>query len=401
MFRCYFIACAIIALLPFGIYAQPKTDPKVDPKKKPDTKVEPKEKVDKSADVFKPGAVQIIKIDVSEPELKKLKGDPRNYVKCKMEIGDEKFEDVGIHLKGAAGSFRGWDDRPALTINIDKFKAGQTFKGLDKFHLNNSVQDGTYMNEIMFSEIALKMGLPTARAGHAIVTLNGRKMGLYVLKEGYDGDFVKRNFPKATGGNLYDGGFLQDIDNGNVKLNDGPGNERKDIKELAKACQIGDAKKRYEAVSKLLDVDKFVADAALQTVMCDWDGYHRNRNNYRIYFPPNGGKAVMVPHGKDQLLQNTGEGLWHGWQGMLSRAILDHEEGKKLYIAKLKEIYEKHLDLKVINDRIDEWVKPTKEALNTKVDKNAGAFLENEAKGLKERYKNRADYLKKELPKLK
>lgn len=387
---CHYFAWVILLAWPLVVDAQAKPEPKT----------ETKEKVDKTSEIFKPGAVHRIKIDVPEEELKKLMGNPRNYVKCTLQFNDEKFTDVGIHLKGAAGSFRGWNDKPALTINLDKFRANQDYKGLDKFHLNNSVQDGTFMNEIMFSEIALKMGIPTARAGHAIVTLNGRKWGLYVLKEGYDGGFVKRNFPKATGGNLYDGGFLQDVDNGNVKLNDGPGNERKDIKELAKACQMGDAKKRYEAVSKLLDVEKFCADAALQTIMCDWDGYHRNRNNYRVYFPPNGGKAVFIPHGKDQLLQNPNEGLWHGWQGMVTRAVLEHEEGKKIYAAKMREIYEKHFDLKAINDRIDEWIKPTKEALNA-FEKNSGNFLENEAKGLKDRYKQRYDYLKRELPKFK
>ena len=66
---------------------------------------------------------------------------------------------------------------------------------------------------------------------------------------------------------------------------------------------------------------KFCANAALQIVTAYWDGYIRKPNNYRIWFPkdPKDGKAVIVPHGMDQMWQNPGEGLWHGWGGMVAR----------------------------------------------------------------------------------
>ena len=80
--------------------------------------------------------------------------------------------------------------------------------GLDKFHLNNSVQDGTYMNEDPVRRDGPGDGLPAARGTHALVELNGRKVGFYVLKEGFDKTFLRRHFKDANG-NLYDGGFLQ------------------------------------------------------------------------------------------------------------------------------------------------------------------------------------------------
>lgn len=361
---------------------------------KPDAKVDP------SDELFKPGPVPVFKITLDAETLKQLKQAPKTYVRCFVQVGDEKFKDVGIHVKGAAGSTRDWEDKPALTLNFDKFKDGQKFKGLDKIHLNNSVQDGSTMHEILYSEMALAMGVPTARAGHAVVELNGRKVGLYVLKEGYNSGFIKRHFPTATGGNLYDGGFLQDID-AELKLDSGKeADKRADLKALVKACQEKDKNTRYEAVSKLVDVDKFVTDTALQIITCDWDGYMRQRNNYRVYFPPKGGKAVFIPHGKDQLWQNTGEGLWHGWGGMVARAILDHPDGKKAVIAKLKEIQEKQFVLDKLNKRIDAWGKPAIEA-QAAVNKDWAKNLLNEMVGLKDRLKQRAAYLKKELPKLK
>ena len=353
-----------------------------------------------SDELFKPREkLLVFKITVDAANVKSLQGDPRKYAKCDIEVGGEKFKDVALHIKGAAGSTRGWDDKPALTINFDKNVKNQNFKGLDKIHLNNSVQDGAYMDEIICSEMAAKMGLPTARAAHAIVELNGRKGMLYVLKEGYNTKFIRRYFAAAPGGNLYDGGFLQDI-NADLKLDSGnEEDKRKDLKALAKACGEPDAKKRFEAVSKLVDLDLFATNAALQSLACDWDGYMRNRNNYRVYFPPNGGKAVFIPHGMDQMFRNPNDGLI-GWGGLVARALLDHEDGKKKYLEKAKEMFEKHMVLDDLNKRIDEWSKPAVAAL-TALDKGAGNNLANDVKGFKDRVKQRVEYVKKELPKLK
>jgi spore coat protein H len=356
-------------------------------------------KPDPTDEVFQPkGALPRIKVTLDELNLKLLRQDPRKYVRGTVVIDDQTFQNVGIHVKGAAGSSRDWNDKPALTVNFDKFTKGQNWKGLDKIHLNNSVQDPTYLNEILCSELARAMGLPTARAAQATVELNGRKVGLYVVKEGYNAAFVKRTFPTAATGNLYDGGFLQDID-GNLKLDTGTDNKLADVKLIAKACQIGDANKRYEEVSKLVDVDKFVTNAALQILGTDWDGYMRNRNNYRLYIPTTGGKAVLIPHGMDQMFGNPGEGLWHGWGGMMARAILDHPEGKKKTFAKLKEMIDNHFKPDKINARIDEWVKRGKEGLE-KQNKDWAKDYENQAKAEKDRIKQRYDYIVKELPKL-
>ncbi|MCU0706618.1 MAG: CotH kinase family protein [Fimbriiglobus sp.] len=378
-------AALLALLLPLASIAQEKSGEK---------------KKDPSDEVFKPaGAVPRFKITVDPDALKVLKKEPRKYVRCTVRVGDAQFEDVGIHLKGAAGSYRDWDDRPALTLNFDKFKSGQRWQGLDKIHLNNSAQDGSVMHEILGSEMYRAIGVPTARAAHAIVELNGRKMGLYGLKEGYNGNWIERNFPKADKGNLYDGGFLQDID-APLELDTGKDVKRKDLEALVKACRDGDHNKRYAAVEKVVDADLFTKMAVVQALTCDWDGYPRNRNNYRVYFRPTDGKAVFIPHGMDQLWQNPGEGIWPGWGGMVAQTLLDHPEGRKKGIATYKEVVEKQFVLETLNKRIDEWGNRAKEALAA-IDKNQAKNYENELKGLKERLKQRADLLKRELPKLK
>jgi hypothetical protein len=142
---------------------------------------------DESAELFKhKGPLPVFRIEIDSANTDQMRRDPRRYAICTVHVGDKSYPGVGIHIKGAAGSTRPWDDKPALTLAFDKVNDKQRFRGLDKVHLNNSVQDPRYLNEILCSEMMLAAGVPTARATHCLVELNDRKVGLYVLKEGYD-----------------------------------------------------------------------------------------------------------------------------------------------------------------------------------------------------------------------
>jgi spore coat protein H len=254
-------------------------------------------------------------------------------------------------------------------------------------------------------------------AGRPRVELNGRKVGFYVLKEGFDKTFLKRHF-KDDNGNLYDGGFLQDVD-APLQLDSGTANGHKDLRAVLEACQglspgkLGrfslvaggaaftevrrdpNGDKRFAGLNKLVDVDKLITMAALQVIATDWDGYCRNRNNYRIYFVPNG-RAVFMPHGMDQMFQNPGEGLWPGWGGLVARTVLETPEGRKRYIARLREMTDKVFVLDKLYKRIDEFVPRGKAALTT-VDKGWANNWENEIRNYKQRLKERNDVLKREL----
>jgi spore coat protein CotH len=165
---------------------------------------------DKSDDFFESGVIPNLRIEIAPTNMASLRRDDRTYVRATVREGDRTYQEVGIHLKGAAGSKQPIDQKPALTLNFDKFRDGQKFHDIDKLHLNNSVQDRSFMTEALCSEMFLEAGVPTARTSHARVWLNGRDLGLYVLKEGYDRTFLKRHFRNPKG-NLYDGGFLQEI----------------------------------------------------------------------------------------------------------------------------------------------------------------------------------------------
>src|SRR5438874_3558527 len=297
------------------------------------------EAVKDSDALFNSGQVLNLSIELGPKELDSLRREPRKYVKATLKEGDKiVFRDVGVHLKRAAGSFRGIDDKASLTINMHKFKDGQRFHGLDKFHLANSLQDPSYVSELICGELFRAAGVPASRVAHAVVTVNGRRRGLYYLKEGYDKFFRQRHFGNA-GGNLYDGGFLRDIDQPLQLLSTkGDVKDQADLKKLVAAARDRDPKRRFERMEKLLDLDKFVSFLVLEVITWDWDGYPMNRNNYRVYHEPKRDKIVFIPSGMDQMFGDPNGTVLPNFQGLIAQALLQTPQGRERYLARFREI---------------------------------------------------------------
>jgi spore coat protein H len=258
----------------------------------------------------------------------------REQVLATVREGKNIYTNVALHLKGAAGSFRPIDDTPAMTLNFDKHVKGQRFYGLEKLSLNNSVQDQTLVSEQLSRELFLQAGIPTPRATQAHVELNGRSLGMYVLVEGFNKDFLRQHFKDANG-NLYDGGFLKDI-NARLDVNSGNAEDQSDRIALLEAVQEADLDKRLSRLSAVLDIDRFLTYVALDVMLWNWDGYPQNRNNWRLYRDPGTGKFVFIPHGMDQMFWKPVGSILPRMQGMVAKAALQIPELRGRYFERMK-----------------------------------------------------------------
>lgn len=130
--------------------------------------------------------------------------------------------------------------------------------------------------------------------------INGRDLGLYVLSEGFGKSFLKRYF-KNVSGNLYDGGFTQEVTSRlNTNSGDRP-DDRSDLRRLANAANEPDPAKRWAQLNRLLDMDRFISFLAMEIMTCHWDEYAMNRNNYRLFHDLETDRMIFIPHGTDQM----------------------------------------------------------------------------------------------------
>ena len=333
---------------------------------------------------FDGGTIPLLRIEVAATNLNKLRGNARAYVPATIREGDRVYREVGLHVKGAAGSGRPVDDsKPAFTLNFDKFVDGQHFHGLDKLALNNSVQDPSYVTEAICSELFLAAGVPTPRTTHARVVFNGNDMGLFVLKQGFDKSFLRRHF-KNVKGNLYDGGFIRDVTEPLDRTSSlGDVSDRADLKALVAAAGEPDLTRRFSRLEEVLDLDRFLSFVVLEMLTWHWDGYTLKRNNYRIYHDPDSRKLTFFPHGMDQMFWSAaGEIIPARGQaeGLVAQALLETKEGDRRYRERLGQIITNVFTLPRMTNQLNQLrarIRPVLEDFNPELARQHDAAVTN------------------------
>lgn len=324
-------------------------------------------------DLFDACVVPKLVIEVPRAGVAALEANPRRYTLATVREGATVYTNVALKLKGSVGSFRGFGDTPSLTLNFEKFADGQKFHGLKKLHLNSSIQDRTYLCEKISRELFNAAGVPTPRAGHAIVTLNGRKMGLYVLLEGINRQFLKHHFDDP-GGNVYDGRAGKDI---GAPLQTIEGENPKDharFKSLRSAAVESDLSVRQERLEKVLDVDRFLTFVALETILAHWDGYTVSHNNYRMFHDRSQDRLVFLAHGMDQVLGRREVDLVPSSQAIVARAVLEVPAFRARYRSRLAEVVTNVFQPAVIAGRIREIADRVSPVLATEDPEAASVF---------------------------
>jgi spore coat protein H len=281
--------------------------------------------------------------DLEPEEWENLKKDNRRYAECTMieEGGKIRNEHVAVKLKGAAGSFQGPDGKPGLTLSFEKLKGSDRYHGQKKMHLNNCAQDGTYLMEQIAGEIARKCGVPASRCSHAFVKWHGRDLGLYVVKEAFTRDFLAKFFSDPDG-DLYDGGFVHEIDE-NCEKDLGDPKDKANLKQLLAACREQDAQKRWAAIDQIINVESYITFTALESILAHWDGYNFNRNNYRIYQDVKTKKFFFFLHGMDQTFGDPNAPAVRDSGSMVGQAIFSNPAWRAKYRERVELIYEKVL----------------------------------------------------------
>lgn len=335
-------------------------------------------------------AIEIEPAGIRELRLHGRMGEERPRALAVVEEGGVRYTNVGVQLKGNT-SFLPIDDRPSLSLRFDRQEKGQRFHGLSRISLNNASQDPTALNEVLGRALFAAAGVPVPRAGHAVVTLNGRLLGLYVLTEGYDRHFLSRHFAR-TDGPLYEGGILRDIDS-RPRLDSGEdpadaefaedpapgatgeapdgvrdaGKPLTSLERLIAAAREPDPARRYARLDACLDLDRFISMAAMETILCHSDSYSMNRNNYRLYLDPSIHRFVFMPHGMDRLLGTHRSPLDLSIVppslGLVSRALFSTEPGRRRYLDRLAELATNVFDPALVAARVramDESVRAEK-----------------------------------------
>lgn len=302
-------------------------------------------------DLFAAPKVLRLKLEISAEGLEALRKDPKRYVKATLKEGEQTYSDVGVRVKGSA-PFEGLEKKPSLAFKFNEFVKDQEFHGRGRILLSNAQKDPTFMCEAIGGEVFRGMGVPASKVTYAVIEAGGKDLGLYVVSEAANKDFLSQHFKKSKG-NLYEGSS-NDITDKLEKDGGDSSTDQSDLKALAAALKETDLVERARRTGPLLDVERFAAFAAVEVLAGHHDGYTMDKNNYRIYNDPASGQMVFLPHGLDQLFAKSDEPLIPEWKGLVAKAVLTSPTGQRLYLEKMTALLAGTGKAEVILRQIDE-----------------------------------------------
>jgi spore coat protein CotH len=276
---------------------------------------------DEAAELFRDDVIPEFELELSDEAIDALRSDPYTWVEGALVYEGARFEPVGIRLKGQ-NSFLPIDEKPSLKVKLDEYVDGLDLLGLEEIAFDNMSTDFSMMHERVSYRLFREVGVPAARANHAVIRVNGEDRGLYTMVENVDEDLLELWYPDSSGvmWELADVEFT-DVYVDWFELESGP-DDRAALQAIADALELG-GKAAYDAAADWVDWDQFVDFVAAAAVAGQFDCYpwRSPGDDAHLYFDPADGKMDFLPHGMDETFVRETRSVYDG-SGLLFAACL-------------------------------------------------------------------------------
>ena len=162
--------------------------------------------------IFDPARLPAFEIEMAAADWQWLKDNAllEQYRPASLLFEGQRVDNAAIRFKGDFGSLVSCFDgagnqicpKLSIKVSVNTYDKDQRFYGLRKLNFNSSVRDPSFMHEVIGYRLFRDMGLIAPRTNHATLTVNGEKLGLFVLVEEVDKEFLQDHFADDEG-NLY------------------------------------------------------------------------------------------------------------------------------------------------------------------------------------------------------
>jgi len=227
-----------------------------------------------------------------------------NFVHLKINF-QETFDDPEQYGEDV----QQWDEASR------KERKDRTFATLEKLDLKwNRSDDSTYIRDFYSSMLYREFGILAPRGNLFSFDWNDTHMGVYLMAETVDKVFLQRYLPEsAQGGNLYKCAYLTKF-NGHdsigiedelagefyqfdLKTNK-KGEDHSQLTRLIAMLNFGTP--TAEKLEEYVDMDYWLTLNAVAYFLGDPDDMRDDYNNIYVYFRPDTGKAIFIPHDHDR-----------------------------------------------------------------------------------------------------
>ncbi len=240
---------------------------------------------DSSASVFDQEILRTYNLTVAYEDLDSLQANmiEEEYVPAKLSVDGDTIGTVGIRYKGSRFTLEGCSGvregemchKISMKLKFNKYDKELRFYGLKRLNFNSMHYDVTALHERLAYTVFADMGVPTSRATHARLVINGEYKGLFSLVEQIDGSFVKRQFPDNSDGHLYKERWPATDDSAyytrGLRTNRRTANSGAFVDFYNELSSAND-EELPTVISKYNDVDHLMRYMAVDRAISNWDG---------------------------------------------------------------------------------------------------------------------------------
>ena len=243
-------------------------------------------------------------LELSDEALEDLRRSPYEYTQATLTYEGRRYGPIGIRTKGE-NSWRPFAQKSSVKLDFNRYDDSPgRFAGMKGLTFNAMNEDYSMMHERVAYKLYREAGVPAARAHHALLYVNDEFYGLFVMLDTVDDVFLARWFNDTTGSMFeqHDGDLTDDYVQNNTyfQLEEGE-DDRTALQGVADALESS-GPEALAAAGEYLDWDAFHRYWAAGSVVMNFDAYPFRfaGDDCHLYFDPERGKLVYIPHGVDE-----------------------------------------------------------------------------------------------------
>lgn len=221
--------------------------------------------------------------------------DPKVWVHCQLEFGDELFSDAACTLKANPAY---WKDEVKLQfiVRFNRYHSSGRFHGLRRMNFGYKPYAKAPIRDRVAESLMRAAGMKGPRVNHARISVNGRYYGLYENIEHVDLEFLRYQFVNWTG-NLYLHGDTAETNKDTLDMSD-----EWDLQDLIEKEPLdGDHSRFFEQIAPLMDARQFMRFAAAERVLPTGDNW--TNGSWNFYYYHDGARGlILLPNDLDTVM---------------------------------------------------------------------------------------------------